>query len=403
MPTRQLSETFIRFFESEKSGGILLLICTAFALTLANSTIGPQYLAFWQTEVLGLSLEHWINDGLMAIFFLMIGLELERELYVGELSSLHNALLPIFAALGGMLVPALIHYGFNAGLPAQAGIGIPMATDIAFALGALALLGARVPASLKIFVVAFAVIDDLGAIVMIALFYSKGVSVTYLAGSVAIWLALLLLNRFLRVTYLPAYLIGGLLMWLLMLKSGIHATLAGVMLAFAIPFWSRSEEEHSPSHRLENQLHRPVAFIVLPLFALANTGVLLNADLISELLSTNSLGILAGLVIGKPLGVVLLSMLAIWIGLCKLPPDMRITHLAGAGVLGGIGFTMSIFITNLAFADDPINVHSSKIAVFCASLIAGILGMVWLRLCAMPDDEDSAAQQGGMQGKREVV
>ena len=403
MPTRQLSETFIRFFESEKSGGILLLICTAFALTLANSTIGPQYLAFWQTEVLGLSLEHWINDGLMAIFFLMIGLELERELYVGELSSLRNALLPIFAALGGMLVPALIHYGFNAGLPAQAGIGIPMATDIAFALGALALLGARVPASLKIFVVAFAVIDDLGAIVMIALFYSKGVSVTYLAGSVAVWLALLLLNRFLRVTYLPAYLIGGLLMWLLMLKSGIHATLAGVMLAFAIPFWSRSEEEHSPSHRLENQLHRPVAFIVLPLFALANTGVLLNADLISELLSTNSLGILAGLVIGKPLGVVLLSMLAIWIGLCRLPPDMRITHLAGAGVLGGIGFTMSIFITNLAFADDPINVHSSKIAVFCASLIAGILGMVWLRLCAMPDDEDSAAQQGGMQGKRDVV
>jgi NhaA family Na+:H+ antiporter len=192
-------------------------------------------------------------------------------------------------------------------------------------------------------------------------------------------------------------------MWLLMLKSGIHATLAGVMLAFAIPFWSRSEEEHSPSHRLENQLHRPVAFIVLPLFALANTGVLLNADLISELLSTNSLGILAGLVIGKPFGVVLLSMLAIWIGLCRLPPDMRITHLAGAGVLGGIGFTMSIFITNLAFADDPINVHSSKIAVFCASLIAGILGMVWLRLCAMPDDEDSTAQQGGMQGKRDVV
>ncbi|MFN9957641.1 MAG: Na+/H+ antiporter NhaA, partial [bacterium] len=174
---------------------------TAFALTLANSTIGPQYLAFWQTEVLGLSLEHWINDGLMAIFFLMIGLELERELYVGELSSLRNALLPIFAALGGMLVPALIHYGFNAGLPAQAGIGIPMATDIAFALGALALLGARVPASLKIFVVAFAVIDDLGAIVMIALFYSKGVSFTYLAASVAVWLALLLLNRFLRVTY----------------------------------------------------------------------------------------------------------------------------------------------------------------------------------------------------------
>ena len=403
MPTRQLSETFIRFFNSEKSSGILLLICTAVALTLANSAIGPQYLALWRTEVLGLSLEHWINDGLMAIFFLMIGLELERELYVGELSSLRNALLPIFAALGGMLAPALIHYGFNAGLPAQAGIGIPMATDIAFALGGLALLGARVPASLKIFVVAYAVIDDLGAIVMIALFYSKGLSVMYLAGSVAVWLALLLLNRFIRVTYLPAYLIGGLLMWVLMLKSGIHATLAGVMLAFAIPFWSRSESEHSPSHRLENWLHRPVAFIVLPLFALANTGVLLNADLISELLSSNSIGILVGLVIGKPLGVVTLSLLAIGLGLCKLPPDIRITHLVGAGMLGGIGFTMSIFITNLAFADDPINVHTSKIAVFCASLIAGILGIIWLRICARRDDEDSGTQQDDLPSERAAM
>lgn len=394
MPTRQLSDTFLRFFESEKSGGVLLLICTALALTLANSAIGPQYLAIWKTEWLGLSVEHWINDGLMAVFFLMIGLELERELYVGELSNVRNALLPIFAALGGMLAPALIHYGFNAGLPAQAGIGIPMATDIAFALGALALLGTRVPASLKIFVVAYAVIDDLGAIIMIALFYSKGVSITYLAGSVAVWLALLLLNRRLRITYLPAYLIGGLLMWLLMLKSGIHATLAGVLLALAIPFWSRSASEHSPSHQLENWLHRPVALIVLPLFALANTGVLLNADLISELLSTNSLGILAGLVIGKPLGVVMLSLLAVWLGLCTLPPDMRTTHLAGAGLLGGIGFTMSIFITNLAFAEDPVNVHTSKIAVFCASLMAGILGIVWLRMCAMPHGDDGGVQPG---------
>lgn len=394
MPTRRLTETFIRFFESEKSGGMLLLVCTALSLTLANSALGAQYVHFWKTEWLGLSLEHWINDGLMAIFFLMIGLELERELYVGELSNLRNALLPMFAALGGMLAPALIHYGFNAGLPSQAGIGIPMATDIAFALGALALLGARVPASLKIFVVAFAVIDDLGAVVMIALFYSTDLSLAHLAGSLAVWLALLLLNRVIRVSSLPVYLAGGLVMWVLMLKSGIHATIAGVMLAFAIPFWSRSDEEPSPSHRLENWLHKPIAFVVLPLFALANTGVLLNTNLMSELLSANGLGIMAGLIIGKPLGVVLLSLMAVWLGLCKLPPDMRIAHLAGAGMLGGIGFTMAIFITNLAFSDDLVSINTSKIAIFCASLIAGILGFAWLRMCAKPDDAATGMHQG---------
>ncbi len=393
MPTRRLTETFIRFFESEKSGGMLLLICTALSLAIANSALGSHYLAFWKTEVLGLSIEHWINDGLMAVFFLMIGLELERELYVGELSSLRNALLPIFAALGGMVVPALIHYSFNAGLPTQAGIGIPMATDIAFALGALALLGARVPASLKVFVVAFAVIDDLGAIVMIALFYTKGLSMAYLAGSLAVWLVLLLCNRVLRVSALSVYVIGGALMWALMLKSGIHATIAGVMLAFAIPFWSRSEQAPSPSHRLENLLHKPIAFVVLPLFALANTGVLLNTDLLAELIGSNGLGIMAGLVIGKPLGVLLLSLLALWLGLCKLPADLRASHLVGAGMLGGIGFTMSIFITNLAFGEDMINVHASKIAIFCASLLAGILGLVWLRMCGMPEDTEADTAQ----------
>lgn len=393
MPTRRLTETFVRFFESEKSGGMLLLVCTAVSLALANSALGTHYLAFWKTDVMGLSIEHWINDGLMAVFFLMIGLELERELYVGELSNLRNALLPIFAAAGGMLAPALIHYGFNAGLPTQAGIGIPMATDIAFALGALALLGARVPASLKIFVVAFAVIDDLGAIVMIALFYTTGLSMPYLAGSIAVWLGLLLCNRVLRVSSLLVYVAGGALMWVLMLKSGIHATIAGVMLAFAIPFWSRSDEEPSPSHRLENLLHKPIAFVVLPLFALANTGVLLNTDLLSELLGANGLGIMAGLVIGKPLGVVLLSVLALWLGLCRLPPDLRLSHLVGAGMLGGIGFTMSIFITNLAFGEDLINVHASKIAIFCASLMAGVLGVVWLRMCGMPDDGEADVVQ----------
>ncbi len=394
MPTRRLSDTFIQFFESEKSGGMLLLIATALSLFLANSALGSHYLGFWKTEVLGLSIEHWINDGLMAVFFLMIGLELERELYVGELSNMRNALLPIFAALGGMLVPALIHFSLNAGLPAQAGVGIPMATDIAFALGALALLGSRIPPSLKIFVVAFAVIDDLGAIVMIALFYSTDLSIAYLAGSLAVWLALLLLNRVIRVAYLPVYLAGGLLMWGLMLKSGIHATLAGVMLAFAIPFWSPRDDVPSPSHRLENWLHKPVAFVVLPLFALANTGVLLNTELMSALLGTNSLGIMAGLVIGKPVGVLLLSLLAVWVGVCSLPADLRVSHLAGAGLLGGIGFTMSIFITNLAFSDDVSNINASKLAIFVGSLTAGILGLVWLRMCAAPEESDAGAQQG---------
>ncbi len=394
MPTRLLTETFQRFVESEKSGGILLLVCTAASLFAANSVIGAQYLGFWKTELLGLSIEHWINDGLMAIFFLMIGLELERELYVGELSQIRNALLPIFAAIGGMIAPALIHYTFNSGLPTQAGIGIPMATDIAFALGALALLGTRVPASLKVFVVAFAVIDDLGAIVMIALFYSSGVSAGYLAGSLGVWLLLLIMNRVLRIASLWVYLVGGALMWVLMLKSGIHATIAGVMLAFAIPFWSRSEEKSSPSHRLENLLHKPIAFIVLPLFALANTGVLLNTDLLAELLGENGLGIIAGLVIGKPLGVVLLSALAVTLGVCRLPPDLRFSHLVGAGLLGGIGFTMSIFITNLAFGDDLVNVHASKIAIFCASLLAGVLGVAWLRMCPPAEEATGISQQG---------
>jgi NhaA family Na+:H+ antiporter len=381
MPTRLLTDTFNRFVDSEKAGGVLLIFATAISVALTNSVLGPQYLGFWRTEFAGLSLEHWINDGLMAIFFLMIGLELERELYVGELSILRNALLPIFAAVGGMLAPALLHYVFNAGLPSQPGVGIPMATDIAFALGALALLGARIPASLKVFVVAFAVIDDLGAVVMIALFYTDSVALHYLAGSLAVWVLLLSLNRFFRVAHLWVYLAGGVLMWVLMLKSGVHATVAGVMLAFAIPFWKRDEAEFSPSHRLENALHKPMAFIVLPLFALANTGIVIGADWLQDLSGPNGLGVISGLVIGKPVGVVLLSMMAVMLGICSLPSDLRWRHLIGAGMLGGIGFTMSIFITNLAFASEPTLINASKMAVFVASLMAGVLGFLWLRFC----------------------
>ena len=382
----QLSNTFNRFFESEKSSAIILVIATLISVALANSVMSDRYLALWRNEYFGLSLEHWINDGLMAIFFLMIGLELERELYVGELSLIRNALLPIFAALGGTLAPALIHYALNADLPTRDGIGIPMATDIAFALGALALLGKRIPASLKVFVVAFAVIDDLIAITVIALFYTDHVAMFYLAMSIGIFLVLLCLNRFFRISLLPVYLIGGVFMWVFMLKSGVHATVAGVMLAFAIPFWSRDQQQPSPSHQLENFLHKPVAFIVLPLFALANTGIVFGANWALDLVTPNSLGVMLGLVIGKPLGVMILSMAVVLLGICKLPSEVTWSHMVGAGLLGGIGFTISIFITNLAFANQVELINASKIAVFTASLLAGLFGLLWLRVvCKIPE------------------
>jgi NhaA family Na+:H+ antiporter len=317
------------------------------------------------------------------VFFLLIGLELERELYVGELSRFREALLPIVAALGGMIAPALIHYALNHGLPTQIGIGIPMATDIAFALGILAVLGARIPTSLKVFVVAFAVIDDLGAIVLIAVYYTAQLSTGYLAGALAVWFLLLALNRVFRVMALLPYLLGGILMWFLMLESGVHATVAGVMLAFAIPFSSRDDDRESPSHRLEHLLHKPVAFAVLPLFALANTGVVLGPDWLHYLTDANGLGIAAGLVAGKPLGVTLLCLIAVACGLCRLPSDVRWPHMIGAGLLGGIGFTMSIFITDLAFAGDAGTVNAAKAAILFASLCAGALGFLWLRFVAV--------------------
>ena len=321
----------------------------------------------------------------MAIFFLLIGLELERELYCGELSNFRNALLPIFAAIGGMVAPALIHFALNAGSPTTAGIGIPMATDIAFALGVLAILGNRVPASLKVFVVAFAVIDDLGAIVIIAVFYTVQFSIWYLVGALAVWTLLFALNRFLRVKSLVPYLLGGALMWFLTLKSGVHATIAGVMLAFAIPFSAREEDDKSPSHRLEHFLHKPVAFVILPIFALANTGIVVGADWLQDMISANSVGISAGLVLGKPLGVALLCFFAVASGLCRLPLDLNWRHIAGAGILGGIGFTMSIFIANLAFVGNAGITNASKMSILLASVTAGAIGYLWLRFLGKPE------------------
>ena len=380
LPPLFLSNTFNRFFNSEKLSGILLIICTIVAIMMANSPVKNNYLSLWHAQFFGMSLEHWINDGLMAIFFLLIGLELRREIYIGELSNIKNALLPIFAAIGGMLVPALIHFSLNQATPTQNGIFIPMATDIAFALGVLTILGNRIPASLKVFVVAFAVIDDLGAILIIAAFYTAKLSVWYLIVALVVWALLMLLNRFFRVMTLLPYLIGGVLMWILMLKSGIHATAAGVMLAFVIPFSEKDDDQASPSYKLENLLHKPVAFIILPIFALVNTGITLSGDWMHDLSSLNSLGITMGLILGKPLGITLFCFMVVAIGVCRLPSDLKWGHIIGAGILGGIGFTMSIFITNLAFTEDSATINAAKVSILIASLTAGILGFLWLRI-----------------------
>lgn len=366
---------FKEFFESEKAGGLILIACTVVSLGLANSYLGEPYQHFWHTAIGGKPIEFWINDGLMTVFFLLIGLEIEREIYVGELSSIKNALLPIAAAIGGMVVPALIHFGFNYGTTYQNGIGIPMATDIAFSLGILSLLGNKVPTSIKIFLTALAIIDDLGAIIIIAIFYSKGFSIEYFGLSMLVLAVMLVLNR-LKVPKIWIYLILGGLMWYCMLNSGIHATITGILLAFAIPFGSGGKK--SPSYKLQHFLHRPVAFIILPLFALANTGILIPNNWTEGLFSTNSLGISAGLILGKPIGIAMFSILSVMIGLCTLPSEIRKRDLIGVGFLAGIGFTMSIFITLLAFNDTDIITHS-KIAVLMASLIAGLLGYIILK------------------------
>jgi NhaA family Na+:H+ antiporter len=322
-------------------------------------------------------LTEWINDGLMAIFFLLIGLELEREIFIGELSDLKTASLPIFGALGGMIVPAGIFLLFNFGTATQAGAGIPMATDIAFAVGILSLLGNRVPVSLKVFLTALAVIDDLGAILVIAIFYTDNLSFLNLAIALGIWVILFVLGKFFKIRNLIPYLIGGVAMWYFMFNSGVHATISGVLLAFAIPFGDGTEK--ATSYRLQHLLHKPVAFIILPLFALANTCIPIESGWQQNLLHISSVGIILGLFIGKPLGIWLFSYLGSKAGLCRLPLGLKWKHIFATGFLGGIGFTMSIFITLLAY-DDLAVIDDSKIAILIASAIAGITGFVWLKL-----------------------
>jgi Na+:H+ antiporter, NhaA family len=376
-------DLFKNFFTSEKAGGFILIACTAISLTIANTGIGEAYINFWHTHLnlsffnidLDLSLEHWINDGLMAVFFLLVGLEIERELYVGELASFKRALLPIVAAIGGMAIPALIHYSFNAGTPTVAGFGIPMATDIAFSLGILSLLGNKVPVALKIFLTALAIIDDLGAITVIALFYTDNFSIVYLLSALGLFLIMFFAGR-LTVHSLWFYIPSGIIMWYLMMKSGVHASIAGVLLAFAIPF--HKEDAKNTSYHLQHSLHYPVAYAILPVFAFANTAIHLPNNMMTGLMSSNSLGILLGLVVGKFIGIFAVSYLAVKLKLASLSRGLHWKHIAGVALLGGIGFTMSIFITNLAYSDGE-TIINSKISIIVASLIASVAGYLLLK------------------------
>jgi Na+:H+ antiporter, NhaA family len=370
-----LTRLFNEFYNSEKAGGLVLVFVTIVSLFFANSSFQNGYIGFWHQNLAGNDIIHWINDGFMTIFFLLIGLELEREIYKGELSDFKNASLPIFGALGGMLVPAGLFLLLNMGTDTLSGAGIPMATDIAFAVGILSLLGKSVPTSLKIFITALAVIDDLGAIIIITIFYTASLSLLNLLIALVIFGLLLFLNR-LRVYNLIPYLLGGLAMWYFMLNSGVHATITGVLLAFVIPFGDGGEK--SPSFIMQHFLHKPVAFFILPLFALANTGIPLAINFPHGLLNRCSLGIMAGLVIGKPLGIFLFSYAAAGLGVCKLSSGLNWKILTGAGFLAGIGFTMSIFITLLAFEDIQI-INNSKTAILAASLIAGMTGFILLK------------------------
>jgi NhaA family Na+:H+ antiporter len=372
----------LEFFNSEQSGGFILLFCTILSLFIANSILSHYYIDFWHSYLdlsfLGLnlkySLEHWINDGLMVIFFLLVGLEIEREIYVGELSNIKNSLLPIVAAIGGMVVPGLIHFSFNYNTPYSSGFAIPMATDIAFALGILALVGKKAPFSLKIFLTALAIIDDLGAIIIIAIFYTKELFFNNLLISLGIFALLLIFNK-LKIRYLSIYLLGGFFMWYFMLKSGVHSTIAGVLLAFAIPFDKNNDE--NISLKLQHFLHKPVAFIILPVFALANTAIIFPQQIVNNFHNSNSLGIIFGLIFGKSIGIFGFSYLLVKLNFSKLYENMNWKNLFGTSLIAGIGFTMSIFITNLAFIDQGI-IISSKLSILVASLIAGISGYLIL-------------------------
>ncbi|RWM98134.1 MAG: Na+/H+ antiporter NhaA [Mesorhizobium sp.] len=366
------------FLDGEAAGGIILMAAAALALIVANSPLAETYFAALHAYLGPLSVSHWVNDGLMAVFFLLVGLEIKREMLDGQLSTWPRRVLPGIAAAGGMVFPALVYVLVNRdNQAALSGWAIPTATDIAFALGVLSLLGSRVPASLKVFLTALAIIDDLGAVIIIALFYTSGLSLAYLGAAFAVIAVLIVLNR-MRVMNLLPYLVLGALLWVLVLKSGVHATLAGVALALTIPL-ERSpgighDVEHSPLHRLEHGLHKLVPFIVIPIFGFANAGVSLGGLSVAALAEPLTLGVAAGLVVGKLVGVFGASALAIRLGLADLPANAGWLHMIGISLLCGIGFTMSLFIGLLAFANDAALQDAVKVGILAGSLIAALVG-----------------------------
>lgn len=378
----RLSLLFQDFFQSETSSSVILIFCSVVSILLA--TFYTPYIHVWEIPVGALSVEHWVNDGLMSIFFLMIGLELEREVYKGELSSIKDAALPVAAAVGGMLVPAFIYFLLNQTQPFSNGFGIPMATDIAFALGILSLMGKRVPASIKIFLTALAVIDDLGAILCIALFYSNTIHWIYLAIAGGIMLILFLCNR-LKVKNIGLYLLGGIGMWYCFHHSGIHATLSGILLAFVIPFEDGSE--NSVSYRLQHALHKPVAYVILPIFALCNTAIPFSTGVIHPFQGTYNVGVFLGLVLGKPIGITLATLLSVKTKLASWPSGIRWQHILGCSFLGGIGFTMSVFITLLAF-NQPDMILEIKWTIIISSATAAGLGYIFLSRSLKQPNQD---------------
>ena len=429
---KKVSTPFEHFLHAQTTTGMILMFMTIFALILANSPLTEDYVHFFHTQVdlnvgswkLSHTIHHWINDGLMAIFFFIIGLEIKREILVGELSNMKVAILPILAAIGGMLIPALIYLGITTGTEGASGWGIPMATDIAFAISALVLLGKRVPHALVTFLVALAIVDDLGAVMVIALFYTEQIHMLPLALAGGAFLIMVAFNRFGIHLILP-YFIVGLFMWFFMLESGVHATIAGVIAALAIPskpkrvpgdfrqdakvlldeYDSYPIEEKdgmnerqkaillklqknivdigTPAARLENDLHLPVALIVIPLFALANAGVAIDFSSIGTTIMTPvSMGIIAGLILGKVLGIFGVAWLAIKLKMATLPQGSTMSQIFGVAFLGGIGFTMSIFVADLAFINSPELVFQAKVGILAASLFAGLFGYSWLRFVA---------------------
>lgn len=381
-----ITQFFKNFLHSSQSSGIVLMVCVGISLMIANSSIAESFQALLDqkigTEIFQLNypLSIWINDGLMAIFFLLVGLEIKREIIEGELSSVKSASLPIVAAIGGMLVPALIFYAFNYGTAYEKGWAIPMATDIAFSLAIISMLGRKVPLSLKIFLAALAIVDDLGAIVVIALFYTDQIHWNYLALS-GLMVAILMILNFLNFKKHVFYVIPGIILWYFMHHSGIHATIAGVLLAFTIPT-NLSTTELSPLEKLEQKLHLPVNFLIMPIFALANTNITFKAGMVDGLFSNFGYGIIVGLFLGKIVGINLFSWIFIQLKISSLPEKSSWSQMLGAGFLAGIGFTMSIFIALLSFKNHPEIQDEAKFAILVASIISGISGYLLLKFVA---------------------